>query len=187
MTPTQSITPSATPVLAILAGIVRRYPEVLREYARDVNGERRPKTTVRVNGKTIWFTIHVKAKCPIANRKMGAWIPVTRTFKATAQRKMRLAKLAQAEQPAAAQPILKLAQDCDKANRVAQSADGTIYLRKSNGHRKAGRPTKYYLVVPNEMAKRTEAFNDAEAVNMANEYLQAIKPPALAQAQEGVI
>lgn len=47
-----------------------------------------------------------------------------------------------------------------------------IRLRKSNGRRKSGRPTKYYLHGITMNAIVIEAYNDDEALQKANEIQQ---------------
>jgi hypothetical protein len=50
-------------------------------------------------------------------------------------------------------------------------------LRRSNGHRKYGRPTKYYLQGTGEInAPMFKAYSDEEAVTLANEYINALTP-----------
>lgn len=81
-----------------------------------------------------------------------------------------------AEKPELMNNELKLAQDFDEETRVymllgerlAQNTDGTMYLKRSNGHRRSGRPAYYWLHRPNEMAKRIIAWDDTEALEIAN-------------------
>ena len=53
------------------------------------------------------------------------------------------------------------------ADRVATDPDGS-YLTRSNGRRKAGRPTKYYLHRPGKMPQKIEAYTDEEAIEIVN-------------------
>ena len=49
-----------------------------------------------------------------------------------------------------------------------------LRLRKSQGRRKAGRPTKYYLFGTKAInAPVIEAYSDEEAIKQANEILEA--------------
>jgi len=55
--------------------------------------------------------------------------------------------------------------------------ENPIRLRRSNGRRMAGRPTKYYLHgLGGEYAVEIRAYTDAEAVEKANNYLEEHKP-----------
>lgn len=75
--------------------------------------------------------------------------------------------------------MLKFGKDYDETKRVhmylaghiAENADGTIHMRRSQGHRRAGRPSKYYVRMPNEMVKQFTAFDDDEALEIANSML----------------
>lgn len=56
-------------------------------------------------------------------------------------------------------------EDCGTLNRESRP----IRLVRSNGRRKAGRPTKYYLMGTGSInAPKIEAHSDEEAVEMAN-------------------
>ncbi len=84
--------------------------------------------------------------------------------------------------------MLKLASDMDKDTRIVcmlnswvavdencgelNRDSNPLRLRKSNGRRKAGRPTKYYVLGTGAFtAPVIEAYSDEEAVKEANERL----------------
>jgi len=78
---------------------------------------------------------------------------------------------------------LKLGKDFDETTRVhmylrqviAQNDDGTISLRRSNGRRRAGRPSFYYLRHADFTSKRFTADNDDEAVEIANRMAEGLE------------
>lgn len=55
-------------------------------------------------------------------------------------------------------------------------ASNPAHLRRSQGHRKAGRPAKYWLSgVGTINAIVIEAYTDAEALKLANELFEAVR------------
>lgn len=52
----------------------------------DIKGNRKPASSARVNGKTIWFTLYRKAVNPVGCKDIGQWSPVTRTMRKTKER-----------------------------------------------------------------------------------------------------
>lgn len=53
-----------------------------------------------------------------------------------------------------------------------------VALRRSNGRRKSGRPTKYWLYGTGQIdAPLFQAYTDEEAIDQANEYLASIPSP----------
>jgi hypothetical protein len=60
------------------------------------------------------------------------------------------------------------------AGRIAQSEDGKLYLTRSNGRRRAGRPAYYWLHRKElMMAKKFTAWDDDEALEIANRLAEA--------------
>jgi hypothetical protein len=83
--------------------------------------------------------------------------------------------------------MLKFGKDFDEttrvhmylAGRLAQNEDGLIYLTCSKGRRRSGRPAYYWLHRKAlMMAKRFTAWDDDEALEIANRMAEALVTPA---------
>ena len=58
--------------------------------------------------------------------------------------------------------------NCYLTGWVALDSETGAYLRRSAGHHKAGKTTKYYLCQPGSDAQLIRAYSDDEALKIAN-------------------
>jgi hypothetical protein len=58
---------------------------------------------------------------------------------------------------------------------IAQSKDGSLKLKCSQGRRHSGRPSKYWIKTLNieDIPHHFTAYTEAEAIEKANDYLKA--------------